>query len=53
MVRKSKTRKRTVKARDPFWRLRRVFGEKLRPSRKAYRRAETRRAERTGEPSDG
>ena len=53
MVRRTKTRKRTVKARDPFWRLRRVFGEKTRPSAKAYRRAETRRAERAPEPGDG
>jgi hypothetical protein len=53
MVRRTKTRRRTVKARDPFWRLRRVFGEKTRPSAKAYRRAETRRAERAPEPGDG
>jgi len=53
MARRTKIRKRTIKPRDPFWRLRRVFGEKKRPSGKAYRRAETRRVERKAETSDG
>ncbi|HVO14280.1 MAG TPA: hypothetical protein VMV26_03660 [Alphaproteobacteria bacterium] len=52
MVRKIKTRKQPAKPRDPYWRLRRVFGEKKRPSRKGYRRAETRRAERAEEPGN-
>jgi len=52
MVRRTKTRKRAVKPRDPYWRLRRVFGEKKRPSRKGYRRAAARRAERAEEPGN-
>ena len=51
--RRGKAKRRTVKARDPFWRLRRLFGEKKRPSAKSYRRAETRRAERGAKASDG
>ena len=53
MAPRTKTRKRTVKPRDPFWRLRRAFGEKKRPSAKAYRRAETRRAARGAERENG
>jgi hypothetical protein len=53
MTRRTRIKKRTVKPRDPYWRLRRVFGEKKRPSAKAYRRAETRRAERAEEQQNG
>jgi len=45
--RRIKKRKRTLpKPRDPFWRVRRAFGEKREKSRKAYDRAKTKRAER-------
>ncbi len=35
-----------VRPRDPFWRLRRLFGAKRKESAKAYRRQERRKAER-------
>ena len=38
--------KRPAKPRDPFWRLLRALRQRRVASRKAYRRAETRRAER-------
>ena len=46
-TRRVKKRKRKLpKPRDPFWKVRRAFGEKKVKSRKAYDRAKTKRAER-------
>jgi len=44
MARK-KTRK-PPKPRDPFWRLRRLLGQRRRPAKGEYRRDESRKAER-------
>jgi len=45
--RKKKRKKKTaVTPRNPFWRLRRIFGEKRAKSPKAYDRGETKKAER-------
>lgn len=44
--------RKTAGTRNPFWRLRRVLGERREESRKAYRRAAERRAARQVEPSD-
>ncbi len=40
-----KDKAKAPRSRDPFWRLRRVFGEKRRESAKSYRRAESRKTE--------
>jgi len=53
MPRKAKAKPRPAKPRDPFWRLRRLFGEQRKESAKAYRRAERRKAEREAERHDG
>jgi hypothetical protein len=47
-----KVRKRVKRAtpRDPFWRLRRLLGARRKESAKAYRRADTRKAERQAAP---
>jgi len=46
-TRRDKKRKRKLpKPRDPFWRLRRMLGEKRAKSRKVYDRAKSKRAER-------
>ena len=48
-----KKRKRKLpKPRDPFWRVRRAFGEKREKSRKAYDRAKTKRAERAAKEEE-
>jgi len=41
-----KPKRKLPKPRDPFWRLRRMLGEKRAKSRKAYDRAKSKRAER-------
>jgi hypothetical protein len=52
-TRRVKKRKRKLpKPRDPFWRVRRAFGEKREKSRKAYDRAKTKRAEREAKEED-
>ena len=45
MTRKIKGRPKRVTPRDPFWRLRRLLGKRRKNSAKAYRRADTRKAE--------
>ena len=39
-------RRKTLTPRDPFWRLRRIFGERKVKNPKAYDRAASRKAER-------
>ena len=43
---KRKGRSRQPPPRDPFWRLRRLFGEKRKGSAKIYRRADAKKTER-------
>jgi len=50
--RKKKRKSSLPRVRNPFWRLRRVLGEKRTKSRKAYDRARTRRAEREATSDD-
>ncbi len=42
----SKKQRKPAKPRDPFWRLRRIFGERKRPGKTNYRRTEQRKMER-------
>ncbi|MDH3232078.1 MAG: hypothetical protein OEQ29_01015 [Alphaproteobacteria bacterium] len=44
--RAKKHKRKLTKPRDPFWRLRRMLGEKRAKSRKAYDRAKSKRTER-------
>jgi hypothetical protein len=41
--------RKSPRPRDPFWRLRRLFGAKRKESAKAYRRRDRRKAEREAE----
>lgn len=49
---KKKRRKRKMpKVRDPFWRLRRLFGQRKKDSAKGYKRTESRKAEQDARSS--
>ncbi len=46
---RKRAKQRPARPRDPFWRLRRVFTERRDKNRKAYDRAQSRKAEREEE----